>query len=68
MTWFWLNMPLAAGFFAAWVAVPLWLVFKHSGHAATSTAVQAPVKADLAESAEFAVGVAAQPARELAGV
>jgi hypothetical protein len=29
MNWFLLNMPLAAAFLAAWVAIPLWLVFKH---------------------------------------
>jgi uncharacterized membrane protein YbhN (UPF0104 family) len=29
MYWFWLNMPLAAAFFAAWVGIPMWLVFKH---------------------------------------
>jgi hypothetical protein len=28
MIWFWLNMPLAAVFFAAWVAIPMWMVFK----------------------------------------
>jgi hypothetical protein len=61
-------MPLAAGFFAAWVAVPLWLVFKHSGHAAMPAAVQAPAKACPAEPAGLAVVVAAQPAEELAGV
>ena len=29
MNWFLLNMPLAAAFFGAWVAIPLWLTFKH---------------------------------------
>jgi hypothetical protein len=29
MNWILLNMPLAAAFFAAWVGIPLWLVFKH---------------------------------------
>jgi hypothetical protein len=29
MTWFWLNMPLAAAFFAAFTGIPLWLVLKH---------------------------------------
>ncbi len=24
--WVWLNLPLAAAFFATWVGVPLWLV------------------------------------------
>ena len=31
MIWFMLNMPLAAAFFAAWVAIPLWMTFKHPG-------------------------------------
>jgi hypothetical protein len=29
MYWFWLNIPLAAAFFAIWAGVPLWLVLKH---------------------------------------
>jgi hypothetical protein len=29
MHWFWLNMPFAAAFVAAWAGIPLWLVFKH---------------------------------------
>jgi len=29
MYWFWLNMPLAAAFFAAWAGIPLWLVARH---------------------------------------
>ena len=29
MTWLLLYLPLAAPFFAIWVGVPLWLVFKH---------------------------------------
>ena len=62
MTWFWLNMPLAAVFFAAWVAVPLWLVFKHRGDAAKPVTAQAP-----AGPAELPV-VAPQRARELVGV
>ena len=39
MTWFWLNMPLAAAFFSAWVGIPLWLVFKYSDRAAQPAAV-----------------------------
>jgi hypothetical protein len=33
MYWFWLNMPLAAACFAAWVGIPMWLVFKHPDRA-----------------------------------
>lgn len=29
MTWFWLNIPLAALFFLAWTLIPLWMVVKH---------------------------------------
>ena len=29
MNWFWLNIPLAAAFFAAWAGIPLWLVARH---------------------------------------
>jgi hypothetical protein len=29
MTWFWLNIPLAALFFLAWTLIPLWMVIRH---------------------------------------
>lgn len=29
MTWFWLNIPLAALFFLAWTLIPLWMVVRH---------------------------------------
>jgi hypothetical protein len=29
MSWFWMNMPLAAVFFAAWFGIPLYMVLKH---------------------------------------
>ncbi len=29
MFWFWMNMPLAAAFFAAWAGIPLWMVLRH---------------------------------------
>ena len=29
MTWFSMNVPVAAAFFTAWTAIPLWLVLKH---------------------------------------
>jgi hypothetical protein len=28
MFWFWVNMPLAAAFFAAWAGIPLWMVLR----------------------------------------
>ena len=29
MNWFWMNIPLMAVFFAAWVGIPMWLVLRH---------------------------------------
>jgi hypothetical protein len=29
MFWLWVNMPLAAAFFAAWAGIPLWMVLRH---------------------------------------
>jgi hypothetical protein len=29
MNWFWINIPLAAVFFAAWAGIPLWMVIRH---------------------------------------
>jgi hypothetical protein len=29
MTWLLLNIPLAILFFALWVGIPLWLVYRH---------------------------------------
>jgi hypothetical protein len=29
MSWFWLNIPLCAAFFAAVVGIPLWMVLRH---------------------------------------
>ncbi len=29
MSWFWLNVPAAAVFFAAWSGIPLYMVLRH---------------------------------------
>ena len=29
MAWIWLNIFLAAAFFAAWTGIPLWLMVRH---------------------------------------
>ncbi len=29
MSWFWMNMPLALAFFAAWCGIPLYMVLRH---------------------------------------
>jgi hypothetical protein len=47
MTWFWLNMPLAAVIFALIVGVPLWMVIKHPD-TGTDYAAQAPEARPLA--------------------
>jgi hypothetical protein len=41
MVWFWLNMPLAAVFFAAWVAIPMWMVFKRPDRGTVPLPLQA---------------------------
>jgi hypothetical protein len=52
MIWFMLNIPLAAAFFSAWVAIPLWMTFKHPGTgpafsaAPAYPAAEAPVAED----------------------
>ena len=52
MSWFWLNMPLAAAFFGAWVGVPLWLVFKHPDRGHERRAASGPARGHRAEPAE----------------
>ena len=43
MTWFWLNMSLAAPFYLAWTLIPLWLVFRYP-----DTGPDTPAQAQLA--------------------
>jgi hypothetical protein len=50
MNWFWMNMPLAGAFFAAWTGIPLRLVFKHSD-AGTAQYVVAMLHQDRASHA-----------------
>ena len=68
MLWFWLNMPLAAAFFAAWVGVPLWLVLKHPDPGAAPVTGQARPRALPAGAAEADVAAIPQSAGDLAGV
>jgi hypothetical protein len=49
MYWFWINMPLAAVFFAAWTGVPLWLVLKHPDTSPESGIPDTPHQAQVAE-------------------
>lgn len=51
MTWFWMNIPLAAAFFAAWTAIPLWLVLKHPETSTSSLAQARPLQDHAGQAA-----------------
>ena len=44
--WFWLNIPLAALFFAAVAGIPMWMVTKHPDTAPDFSAARQPTDAD----------------------
>jgi hypothetical protein len=46
MYWFWMNVPLAAAFFAAWTAIPLWLVLKHPDTGPQPRTAEAPPRCE----------------------
>ena len=48
MSWFLLNMPLAAAFFGAWVGIPLWLTFKRHASRPSFPALDAHLDAKTA--------------------
>jgi hypothetical protein len=50
MLWFWMNIPLAAAFFAIWTGVPLWLVLKHPDIGSGPGVPDTPVRTQVAES------------------
>jgi hypothetical protein len=52
MSWFWLNMPLAALFFAAWSGIPLWMVLRHPGRR-DDPAIDVPAQAIQADPADL---------------
>jgi hypothetical protein len=52
MSWFWLNVPLAALFFAAWSGVPLWMVLRHSDRR-DEPAIRVPAPAVQADPADL---------------
>ena len=56
MTWFWLNIPLAALFFLAVTMIPLWLVIRHPD---TRSGAAAPARGAVRAAA---VAVASHPA------
>ena len=49
MTWLLLNLLLAVPFFAIWVGVPLWLVFKHPDEDHQPQAASGPAHSHRAE-------------------
>ena len=48
MSWFWLDVPLAALFFAAWSGIPLWMVLRHPDRR-DEPAIQVPAQAVQAD-------------------
>ena len=52
MIWLLLNLPMAAAFFAVWVGVPLWLVFKHPDQGHERRAASGPARSHQAEPSE----------------
>jgi hypothetical protein len=68
MNWFWLNIPLAAVFFAAWVGVPLWLVIKRPDEEPARQTAQAPAPGGPATAAEPQTACIPQRDEHLAGV
>jgi hypothetical protein len=61
MSWFWMNMPLAVVFFAAWCGIPLYMVLKHPtwGTQPADSAVQMAVEPLLETSVRSPVRVPA---------
>jgi hypothetical protein len=52
MSWFWLNMPLAALFVAAWSGIRLWMVLRHPDRR-DEPAIQVPAQAVQADPADL---------------
>ena len=65
MTWFWLNILLAAAFFAAVTGSSLWLVFKHPDTAPDFSQAHAYLAAKQPQPAPPRAGP--REDRELAG-
>jgi hypothetical protein len=74
MNWFWLNIPLAAAFFGAWVGIPMWLVVKHPDRAPASQPVLDPAAgsqvayADYPALSDAEIALVTDCAENLAGV
>jgi hypothetical protein len=68
MNWFWLNMPLAAAFFGAWVGIPMRLVFKRPDRGCQPLAVDTSARSPQAGLGEPQIVLAPQRGEHLAGV
>ena len=67
MNWLWINLPIAAVFFLAMTAIPLWLAIRRTD---TGPSAVAPVRVASTQAAEQALLASVSDARvrELAGV
>lgn len=63
--WFWLNIPLAALFFAAVAGIPMWMVTKHPDTAPDFSAARQPTGADTRTRAAQAAAWSQRVAQEL---
>jgi hypothetical protein len=52
MSWFWLDVPLAVLFFAAWSGIPLWMVLRHPDRR-DEPAIRVPAEAVQAAPADL---------------
>ncbi len=67
MSWFWLNVPLAALFVAAWSGIPLWMVLRHPERDHEPT-IQAAAQAVQAATADLQPERTTERSGQLAGV
>ena len=68
MSWIWLNMLLAAVFFAAWTGIPLWLVCTRPGWGTAPLPVPDQARTQSAVPAEVPLEDIAPRSEHLAGV
>jgi hypothetical protein len=67
MGWFWLNVPLAVLFIAAWSGIPLWMVLRHPDRR-DEPAIRVPAQAVQADPAGLQLEPAPDGDRQLVGV
>jgi hypothetical protein len=67
MSWFWLNVPLAVLFFAAWSGIPLWMVLRHPDRR-DEPAIHVPAEGIQAAPADLQVERVPDGGGQLVGV